>query len=68
MQYKEEEKLSLRSKKERSLLAQCKLDILLLGIETGRYKGEKEEKHLCIFSNKREIETENHLACCPLYN
>ena len=61
--------MSLRLKrKERGLLAQCRIGILPLRIETGRYVDEKEDERLCIHCNKREIENKNHfLTCFPLY-
>ena len=51
------------------MIAQCRLGILHVRMETARYKCEKEEGHLNILLNKRELENENHfLTCCPMYN
>ena len=57
------------SRKERSLLSQFRLGILPLRIETGRYRGEKEQERICVLCNKCEIENEKHfLLECDMYN
>jgi len=68
--FKEEKYLLAHlSRRERSLLAQLRLGILPLRLETGRYKGEKEEDRICMLCNNNEIENETHfLFDCPLYD
>ncbi len=57
------------TRRERSLMAQYRLGVLPLRLETGRYKGEKEEERLCVLCNTGQIENEHHfLFYCPLYN
>ena len=54
---------------ERSLLAQFRLGVLALRLETGRYKGGKEEDRICVLCNNKEIENEFHfLLKYPLYH
>jgi len=56
------------SSKERSLFAQYRLGVLPLILETGRYKGEKEEERICTLCCSREVENEKHfLLHCKLY-
>jgi len=68
-QCKEEKYLSLGlTRRERSLLAQCRLGVLPLRLETGRYRGEKEEDRLCVLCDNKEIENEIHfLLKCRMY-
>ncbi len=49
------------SRKERSTLAQFRLGILPIRIETGRFLGERPEFRLCIYCEKGAIEDEYHL-------
>ena len=52
---------------DRSLFAQLHVGILLLEIETGRYRGIAFEERLCQFC-KSLVENEGHfLSICPLY-
>ena len=53
----------------RSILAQLRLGILPLRIETGRMKNEKPHERICMFCNSGSIEDEYHfLFNCTLYN
>ena len=55
------------TKRQRSLCAQLRSGILPLHLETGRYRGTKEEDRKC-FNCLTEIENEFHfLFYCPLY-
>jgi len=67
---KEELYLSLGlTRRERSLLAQYRLGVLPIRLETGRFKGEKEEDRICVLCNNKEIENEFHfLLKCTLYH
>ena len=57
------------TRKERSCIAQLRLGVLPLRIETGRYKGEKEADRICVLCNTNQVENELHfLLHCPLYN
>ncbi len=49
-------------RKRRSLLAQFRLGILLLHIETGRFRNMKLEERLCCICNTNVIEYEQHFA------
>ena len=61
-------KINLK-RRERSVLAQFRLGILPIRIETGRFIGEKVEDRLCRKCNQNQIENEIHfLFHCPLYN
>ena len=56
-----------KNRKERSFMAQLRLGILPLAIETGRYRNVPLEERLC--ESCRIIEDEKHfLLHCPLYN
>ena len=56
------------SKRKRSLLAQLRLGILPLHIETGRYTNKPLEERICTLCNSDEIEDEFHfLLKCDLY-
>jgi len=67
--FKQEKFLSVHMlRKERSLFAQYRLGILPLRIETGRYRGEKEEERICMLCTRKVVENEKHfLFDCPLY-
>ena len=69
-QYMTEEYVKINLKRrERSVLAQFRLGILPIRIETGRFIGEKVEDRLCRMCNQNQIENEIHfLFHCPLYN
>ena len=57
------------SRSERSLLAQFRLGILPLRIETGRFRGEALNTRTCRFCDLNEIEDEPHFIFhCSLYN
>ena len=57
------------SRTHRSMLAQFRLGILPLHIETGRFKNIAIENRLCTFCNSNSIEDEFHfLMACPNYN
>ena len=61
-------KINLK-RRERSVLAQFRLGILPIRIETGRFIGEKVEDRLCRMCNQNQIENEIHfLFHYPLYN
>ena len=61
-------KINLK-RRERSVLAQFRLGILPIRIETGRFIEEKVEDRLCRMYNQNQIENEIHfLFHCPLYN
>jgi len=54
---------------DRSLLAQIRLGILPLRIETGRFVREKLEDRICQFCDLNEVEDEYHFVFrCPTYN
>ncbi len=50
-------------RKRRSLLAQFRLGILPLHIETGRFRNILPEERLCFICNTNVIEDEQHFAC-----
>ena len=55
------------AKRQRSLCAQLRSGVLPLHLETGRYRGTKEEDRTCFYCCT-EIENEFHfLFYCPLY-
>ncbi len=57
------------SRRERSLLAQLRIGILPLHIETGRFRGLDLEDRTCQICNTQEIEDELHFICaCNEYN
>jgi hypothetical protein len=49
------------TRRQRSLYAQCRLGVLPLRLETGRFRGEKEENRICVLCNSGDIENEMHL-------
>ena len=56
------------SRSQRSLLAQIRMGILPLSIETGRYSKTKLEDRLCTLCNARKVENETHfLFNCNFY-
>ncbi len=56
------------SRKQRSLLAQLRLGILPLHIETGRYRNKTVEERICELC-RNQVENEIHFVCeCPHYN
>ena len=56
-------------RRKRSLLAQFRMGVLPLAIETGRFKGIKLNERLCKFCNSQDIEDEKHMLCkCNLYD
>ena len=60
-------KLNL-TRPQRSKLAQIRLGILPLYIETGRYTNVKIENRICQMCNENKIESELHfIMSCPLY-
>ena len=57
------------SKRNRSLLAQFRLGILQLEVETGRYKNTSLEERICKLCDKNEVEDEFHFVIsCPIYS
>ena len=67
--FKTEEYVTLNIRKnERSLLAQLRMGILPLRIETGRYVGEPLERRICRLCQSGQVENETHfLFECGLY-
>ncbi len=56
------------SRRKRSLLAQFRMGVLLLAIETGRFKSIHVEEILCVLCNMNDIEDEMHMLCtCTVY-
>lgn len=54
---------------QRSILAQFRIGILPIKVETGRYNGESLEDRLCNFCSKDEVEDEYHfLLNCTEYS
>ena len=70
VEYKEECYLMCNlSKSKRSLLAQLRLGVLPLAIETGRYTGKSIELRVCVVCDSIEIENELHFICqCSRYD
>ena len=68
--YMTEEYVKINLKRnERSVLAQFRLGILPIRIETGRFIGERIEDRLCRMCDQNQIENETHfLFHCSLYN
>ena len=57
------------SRRKRSLLAQFRLGILPLAIETGRFKGVEARERVCKICNTDNVEDEMHmLNTCCVYN
>ena len=58
----------VNSRKERSIMAQCRCGVLPLAIETGRYRNVPSNERFC-FNCKTLVESELHfLLHCPLYD
>ena len=56
------------SRKQRSLMAQFRIGILPLHIETGRFRGTPLEQRICSMCSSNEIESEQHfLLDCNMY-
>ena len=56
------------SRSQRSYLAQIRMGILPLNVETGRYLRKPLNERLCLLCTEREIEDEYHFLCsCPSY-
>ena len=56
------------SRRQRSLMAQFRIGILPLHVETGRFRGTPLEQRICFMCNDNEIETEQHfLLECNMY-
>ena len=61
-------KLSM-TRSQRSLLAQLRMGILPLHIETGRYYRKPLQERICLYCSDDVIEDECHfLCCCTAYN
>ena len=57
------------SRRKRSLLAQFRMGVLPLAIETGRFKSVPLEERLCLLCNTGVIEDEIHFLCiCNFYH
>jgi hypothetical protein len=58
-----------QSRRKHSLLAQFRLGILPIAIETGRFKGIAVNERLCKLCSSDAVQDEKHLLCeCCLYN
>jgi len=56
------------SRQQRSLIAQLRLGILPIHIETGRFRGTKLEDRICQLCDIQEVEDEIHFVCkCNLF-
>jgi hypothetical protein len=56
------------SRRRRSLIAQIRIGILPLHIETGRFRNLKVEERTCQICKQNEIENEFHFICiCNIY-
>ena len=54
--------------RERSLLAQLRIGVLPIHIETGRFRNVKPEDRVCQICDSNSIEDEFHLVCiCSFY-
>ncbi len=57
------------SRPQRSLIAQLRLGILPIHIETGTFRGTQLDDRICQLCDTQEVEDENHFVCkCNLYN
>ncbi len=57
------------SRQQRSLIAQLRLGILPIHIETGRFRGTQLDDRICQLYDTQEDEDEIHFVCkCKLYN
>ena len=60
---------AVHDKHARSLVSQLRLGILLLRVETGRYKNESYPDRICEYCNENSIEDEEHfLVNCEKYH
>jgi hypothetical protein len=68
-QCKQEKYLAMGlTRRQRSLYAQFRLGVLPIRLETGRFRGEKEEDRICTLCNSGDVENEMHfLLKCLLY-
>jgi hypothetical protein len=65
---KQEQYIFIRNRKKRSLLAQFRLGILPLNIETGRFRNVPADERLCEVCNDNLVENEFHFVCiCTEY-
>ncbi len=57
------------SRRKRSLMAQFRIDILPLHIETGRFRDKRINERVCLLCNSSEVENELHFLCvCTTYS
>ncbi len=57
------------SRQQRSLIAQLRLGILPIHIETGRFRGTQLDNRICQLCDTQEVEDKIHFVCkCNLYN
>ena len=57
-----------KSRRKRSILAQFRMGVLPLEIETGRFKNIQPEERYCVLCNQGLVEDEKHFLCtCKLY-
>ncbi len=57
------------SRQQRSFIAQLRLRILPIHIETGRFRGTQLDDRICQLCDTQEVEDEIHFVCkCNLYN
>ena len=57
------------SRRKRSLLAQFRMSILPIALETGRFKGLPIEERICKLCDRNAVEDEIHVLCsCDLYH
>ncbi len=55
--------------RQRSLIAQLRLGILPIHIETGRFRGTQLDDRICQLCDTQEVVDEMHFVCkCNLYN
>ncbi len=55
--------------RRRSLLAQLRLGILPLHLETGRFRNKKVEERTCLICDSQDVENEEHFICvCTKYS
>ncbi len=48
---------------KRSLIAQFRMGVLPVAIETGRFKSIPVEERVCVLCNMKDIEDEMHMLC-----
>ncbi len=57
------------SRRKRSLTAQFRIGILLLHIETRRFRDKRINERVCLFCNSGDVENELHFLCvCTTYS